>query len=138
MKTNMITLNNDFTKAYVSATFMKKAHVYGSREYMMLKEFRAENPDIIVAVRKSASGNTGSLSYENMERYIKSRPDAEKLLKEFKRVREESVIQRSRHLYVKNWFVAMFPNYKEAELFQKKEESDAESKVIPMPTQAIV
>ena len=64
----MITLNNDFTKAYVSATFMKKAHVYGSREYMMLKEFRAENPDIIVAVRKSASGNTGSLSYENMER----------------------------------------------------------------------
>ena len=129
----MITLNNDFTKAYVSATFMKKAHVYGSREYMMLKEFRAENPDIIVAVRKSASGNTGSLSYENMERYIKSRPDAEKLLKEFKRVREESVIQRNRHLYVKNWFVAMFPDYKEAELFQNKEESDVESKVVSMP-----
>ena len=129
----MITLNNDFTKAYVSATFMKKAHVYGSREYMMLKEFRAENPDIIVAVRKSASGNTGSLSYENMERYIKSRPDAEKLLKEFKRVREESVIQRNRHLYVKNWFVAMFPDYKEAELFQNKEESDTESKVVSMP-----
>ena len=134
----MITLNDDFSKAYVSASFMKKARVYGSREYAMLKEFRAENPDIIVAVRKSASGNTGSLSYENMERYIKSRPDAEKLLKEFKRVREESVIQRNRHLYVKNWFVAMFPNYKEAELFQKKEESDAESKVVPMPTQAVV
>lgn len=138
MKNNMITLNNDFTKAYVSATFMKKAHVYGSREYMMLKEFRDANPDIIVAVRKSTSGNTGSLSYENMELYIKTRPDAEKLLVEFKRVREESVIQRNRHLYVKNWFVSMFPNYKEAELFQKKEESDAESKVIPMPTQAIV
>ena len=134
MNTNMITLNDDFSKAYVSASFMKKARVYGSREYAMLKEFRAENPDIIVAVRKSASGNTGSLSYENMERYIKSRPDAEKLLKEFKRVREESVIQRNRHLYVKNWFVAMFPNYKEAELFQKKEESDAESKVVNLPT----
>ena len=138
MNKNMITLNNDFTKAYVSATFMKKAHVYGSREYMMLKEFRDANPNVEVAVRKSTSGNTGSLSYENMELYIKTRPDAEKLLKEFKRVREESVIQRSRHLYVKNWFVAMFPNYKEAELFQKKEESDAESKVIHMPTQAIV
>ena len=132
MKNNMITLNNDFTKAYVSATFMKKAHVYGSREYMMLKEFRDANPDIIVAVRKSTSGNTGSLSYENMELYIKTRPDAEKLLVEFKRVREESVIQRNRHLYVKNWFVSMFPNYKEAELFQKKEESETEGKVVPM------
>lgn len=133
MKNNMITLNNDFTKAYVSATFMKKAHVYGSREYMMLKEFRDANPDIIVAVRKSTSGNTGSLSYENMELYIKTRPDAEKLLVEFKRVREESVIQRNRHLYVKNWFVSMFPNYKEAELFQKKEESETESNIVPMP-----
>ena len=133
MKNNMITLNNDFTKAYVSATFMKKAHVYGSREYMMLKEFRDANPNVEVAVRKSTSGNTGSLSYENMELYIKTRPDAEKLLKEFKRVREESVIQRSRHLYVKNWFVAMFPNYKEAELFQKKEESESEGKITPMP-----
>ena len=138
MKTNMITLNDDFSKAYVSASFMKKARVYGSREYTMLKEFRAENPDVEVVIRKSHTGNNESLSYANMELYIKTRPDAEKLLKEFKRVREESVIRRNRHLYVKNWFVAMFPKYKEAELFQKKEESHAESKVIPMPTQAIV
>lgn len=133
MKTNMITLNDDFSKAYVSASFMKKARVYGSREYAMLKEFRAENPNVIVAVRKSTSGNTGSLSYENMELYIKTRPEAEELLKEFHRVREESVIQRNRHLYVKNWFVAMFPNYKEAELFQKKAKATDSSKITPMP-----
>ena len=129
----MITLSNDFTKAYVSSSFMKKACVYGSREYTMLKEFRAENPDIEIAVRKSHSGNNESLSYENMELYIKSKPNAEELLTEFRRVREESVVRRNRHLYVKNWFVAMFPNYKEAELFQKKAGAADSGKITPMP-----
>lgn len=131
MKTNMITFNNDFTKAYVSSSFMKKAHVYGTREYKMLSEFRAENPTIEIAVRKASAAPNYNLTYTNMEAYIKTKPNAEALLAEFERIKGEAVVQRNRHLYVVNWFKTMFPNYAEAELFQKEEKKTADVIVLP-------
>ncbi len=121
MKTNTIIMSSDFSKAYVSTAFMKKARVYGSREYKMLSEFRAENPTVEISVRKTSSSNNYNLTYANMEAYIADKPNAEILLAEFKRVKKESAVQRNRHLYVVNWFKEMFPNYTEAELFQKKQ-----------------
>ena len=119
--TNKITFNNDFTKAYISSAFMKKARVYGSIEHQMLSQFRTSNPGIPVEVRKSGSSHNYNLTYVNMESYIRTKPNADALLKELKRIREESMVQRNRHLYVVGWFKEMFPDYAEAKLFQKAE-----------------
>ena len=127
MKTNAITFNNDFTTAYVTPAFMKKARVYGTPEYKMLTEFRKENEGMPIAVRKARTSSV-SLSYENMEAYIQSKPNADELMVEYKRVRAESVVKQNRHQHVVKWFKAVFPNYKESEVLQKEEN---ETTIIP-------
>ena len=127
MKTNAINFNHDFTKAYVTPAFMKKARVYGTPEYKILVEFRAENPAMPIEVRKART-TSDSLSYANMEAYIQGKPNAAELMVEYNRVRAESVVKTNRHQHVVKWFKAAFPNYKESEIFQKKDEE----KVIPI------
>lgn len=119
-----ITFNNNFTKAYVSATFMRKAHMYGTNEYKMLAAFRAENPTVLVEVHKNGSSPNTNLTYTNMELYIKEQPNSEELLKVFRRIKNEAMVQKNRHRYVCNWFRATFPNYKEGEQFQKREANE--------------
>ena len=125
MKKN-ITMSPDFSTAYVTPAFMKKARVYGTPEYKMLAEFRAENPKMPIEVRKTRTSSE-SLSYANMESYIKDKPNAAELMVEYNRVRAESVVKTNRHQHVVKWFKAAFPNYKESETFKKTEEE----KVIP-------
>ena len=123
----MITLSNDLRTAYISPADMKKARVYGTIEYKILAQFRAENPDMPIEVRKSRT-TSESLSYANMEAYINGKPNADELMVEYNRVRAESVVKTNRHQHVVKWFKAAFPNYKESEIFQKKDEE----KVIPI------
>ena len=128
----------DRNEAIVTKAFQKKATTYGTPEFRQWREVRNEFPNIQMVVKNTRTSDIYNTTYEKMEMYIKTFDNAETILQEMVKVRERSKIQRNPHRYVLAWFEQMFPNYKEAELFQKKEESDAESKVIPMPTQAIV
>ena len=130
----------DFVRneAIVTKTFQKKASIYGSPEFRQWREVLNEFPNLQMVVKNTRTSDIYNTTYEKMEKYIKTFDNAETILQEMAKVRERSKIQRNPHRYVLAWFEQMFPNYKEAELFQKKEESDAESKVIPMPTQAVV
>lgn len=124
MKKN-ITMSPDFSTAYITPAFMKKARVYGTPEYKMLAEFRAENPKMPIEVRKTRT-TSESLSYANMKAYIQGKPNADELMVEFDRVCAESVVKTNRHQHVVKWFKLAFPDYKESAVFQKEEE-----KVIP-------
>ena len=116
-----IRFNKDFTIAYISKEFKNKMYEFGTPEYEQMRQLRATYPSISVRVRSAVSSHNYNLTYANMEAYIRTKPNAEALLNEFKRIREESVIQRNRHLYVVGWFKEMFPDYAEAQLFQKAE-----------------
>lgn len=131
--------SEDMKEMYVSKAFQKKATTYGTPEFRQWREIRNEFPNVQMVVKNNnRTSDIYNTTYKKMEMYIKTFDNAEAILEEMAKVRERSKIQRNPHRYVLAWFEQMFPNYKEAELFQKKEESDAESKVIPMPTQAVV
>lgn len=58
------------------------------------------------------------LTCEHMERYINVHENAGELLDIFQKVKELAACQTNSYLYVKNWFVPQFPNYKETPSFK--------------------
>ena len=106
-KTNIV-LSADFTSAYVSKSFMKKAHVYGTKEYNELRQFKLENPEIEVKVRtitkNSDKESYKNLTYDNMKVYISELENKDALLAEFDRQKRMAVIAKNPYRYVLNWF----------------------------------
>ena len=129
-----IKIDFDRNEAIVTKAFQKKATTYGTPEFRQWREIRNEFPNIQMVVKSNRTSDIYNTTYEKMEKYINTFDNAETILEEMAKVKERSKIQRNPHRYVLAWFEQMFPNYKEAELFQKKEESENDSKVINLST----
>lgn len=101
----------------VSKVFELAASTHGSPEYNLLKEIKADYPTmkIIRKSRRAAKRCNPSkgLTYANMERYMKVYKNAAELLEQFEKVKKLAAVHPNRYLYVKNWFISQFPNYKE-------------------------
>ena len=125
--TSTITIINT-TTAIVTKKFQKQAMIYGTEEYRMMKAFMIENPNIKIAVRKikknSEKETNKNMTYDNMIKYILTRDDAKKLLKEMKMIKEQSTIYPSPYRYVLAWFKQKFEN----ELEESKNMMDQFSK----------
>ena len=81
---------------------------------------------VVKAGRKiTTTRKTKRLTYENMEGYIGTMDNAAELLKAFETVKQESKVQKSPYKYVRDWFEAQFPNYKEAKVFQEEKKQEA-------------
>ena len=64
--------------------------------------------------RRARSCNPAKgLTYANMERYIRVFKNADELLEQFENVKELAAAQSNPYMYVKQWFISQFPNYKE-------------------------
>ena len=115
MKKNAILLNIEDNTATVTKEFMKKSCIFGTEEYKIMRQFRAENPDIHVTtktIKKNPNKNSyKNLTYENIEKYIKTLDKAAELLKEFETAKEQSGIQSSPYRAVLAWFLKTFPDY---------------------------
>ena len=129
-----VKIDFDRNEAIVTKSFQKKATIYGTPEFRQWREIRNEFPNIQMVVKNTRTSDIYNTTYEKMEKYINTFDNAETILQEMAKVKERSKIQRNPHRYVLAWFEQMFPNYKEAELFQKKEESENDSKVINLST----
>ena len=46
MKKNAIIINIEDNTATVTKDFMKKSCIFGTEEYKIMRQFRAENPDL--------------------------------------------------------------------------------------------
>ena len=103
---NTITLNYKFQKA---------AQDYGSAEYNRLKDLIRDLPGFTVVVsagkKITSTRPTKRLTYDNMEKYIKTYDNAEELLAKFESVKDASSPLASPYKYVRKWFVAQFPDY---------------------------
>ena len=129
-----VKIDFDRNEAIVTKSFQKKATTYGTPEFRQWREIRNEFPNIQMVVKNTRTSDIYNTTYEKMEKYINTFDNADTILQEMAKVKERSKIQRNPHRYVLAWFEQMFPNYKEAELFQKKEESENDSKVIDLST----
>ncbi len=106
-KTN-ITFNADYTVATVSKSFMKKAHIYGTKEFDELRKVLADFPEISIKEREIKKNpdkeSYKNLTYDNMIAYMKELDNADKLVNEFNRQKRMAVIAKNPYRFVLNWF----------------------------------
>ena len=111
--TNTVIMNYKFAAA---------AAEYGTTEYNILKNIRADFPGMAEVVmsgreQKSPRPNT-RLTYENMEKFIEVQEDSETLLEVFETVKAASQASKSPYKYVCDWFKAQFPDYQKKVVFK--------------------
>ena len=86
---SLVTVNRKNKTLEASKAFLKKASVFGSSEYYMLRDATNENPTYEVMPRPSKKKSYNGLTFERMEDYIKQQPDSEHLLQAFHRGAED-------------------------------------------------
>ena len=115
-KTNVTGYSYDITTntLTVTADFAKKASQLNTPEYRIVKQYRAEFPDIAIQRKtNSASHSSKGIKYADMERYMRNCRSAERYLFVFGKVRELSKGQPNPYKYVRTWFDNLFPHYAE-------------------------
>lgn len=135
MNNNVIRMVND-NKAQVSKTFMKNSKIYGTPEYKLMREFKAENPNcevVVKTIKKNPDKKTNkNLTYKNIELYISGQDNSEEILKEYMKVREASKLQKSPYKFVLDWFMERFKGFDSYKQFfkdtEKNETTDENSK----------
>ena len=125
MKRNTIRINDDNTVT-VTKAFEKNARIYGTPEYKLWREFKAENSDFVMVtktIKKNPNKKTTlNLKYENMEAFIDEQENAKTLKAEFEKVKKMSKVQKSPYKYVLDWFEKKFKGYESYDTFCKNVE----------------
>lgn len=101
----------------ITKAFEDAASIPGTEEYELFQKIRADFPGIQI-VRKTRRPSKSApkyknLTYANMEKYMSVFQNATELLAQFEIVKAQSYGQTNRYNFVKDWFVAQFPKYKE-------------------------
>lgn len=112
--TNTLTINYKFNKALSD---------YGSPEYNRYHAILTDFPNLTVVVKAgreiTTTRPTKRFTYDNMETYIGSFENARALLDRFAVVQRRSKALASPYKYVRDWFQAQFPNYKDSTTFKE-------------------
>ena len=117
---NSITINTTANTIEVSKKFAAKAFRYGTEEYKMLRDARADFPGfkVVEVARKAAKSvkNTfKGLTYEYMEAYILTHDDGEKTkMKTYLNMRgeteeaEAACAGSQSYMEIKEWFLSAY------------------------------
>ena len=105
--TNTLTVNYKFHRAMSD---------FGSPEYLRYKEILADFPCLRVIVKAgrtiTTTRPTKRLTYENMDSYIGCYENRDELRTAFAIVQQKSKLLASPYKYVRDWFEAQFPDYR--------------------------
>lgn len=112
--TNTLTINFKFNKALSD---------FGSPEYNRYHAIMTDFPNLTVVVKAgreiTTTRPTKRLTYPNMETYMSCFENADALLDRFTIVQKRSKVLASPYKYVRDWFQAQFPDYKESATFEE-------------------
>lgn len=107
--TNTLTVNYKFHRAMSD---------FGSPEYLRYKEILNDFPQLRVIVKAgrtiTTTRPTKRLTYENMDSYIGCYENRDELRNAFAIVQQKSKLVASPYKYVRDWFEAQFPDYRNA------------------------
>ena len=105
----------DEKNALVTKAFKKQASIFGTEEFKLwraYKEMFSEAVMITKSIKKNPDRKTNrNLTYENMEKFLKTLPDSEKLLQEFETVKTRSCVKASPYRFTLEWFEATASKY---------------------------
>lgn len=100
------------TTLTINKAFEKQASVFNSQAYQIVKQIRADYPDVkIVRAEGSKKASRRSITFAQMGQYISIFDEDGMLQEQFEKVRAMSKIQANPYKYVKTWFENQFPNY---------------------------
>ena len=120
------------TTAQVTKAFEKKACIFGTEEFKLWREYKKEFPKakmVTKSIKKNPDQkNRRNMTFENMEAYIATQPDAKALKKEFETIKQRSQIQKSPYQYVLSWFEAKFDGYNDLDQFMAEKEAERKAK----------
>ena len=122
----------DDTTAQVTKAFEKKACIFGTDEFKLWREYKKEFPKakmVTKTIKKNEDQKRRrNKTFENMEAYIATQPNAEDLKKEFETIKQRSQIQKSPYQYVLSWFEAKFDGYNDLDQFMAEKEAERKAK----------
>ena len=122
----------DDNTAQVTKAFEKKACIFGTEEFKLWREYKKECPKarmVTKSIKKNPNQkNRRNMTFENMEAYIATQPDAKALKKEFETIKQRSQIQKSPYQYVLSWFEAKFEGYNDLKQFMAEKEAERKEK----------
>lgn len=122
----------DDEHALVTKAFEKKACIFGTEEFNLWREYKAIYPDAKMVTKKIKKNEDQkrrrNKTFENMEAFIKTQPDAKALEEEFKTIKQRSQIQKSPYQYVLSWFEAKFEGYNDLKQFMAEKEAERKAK----------
>ena len=120
------------TTAQVTKAFEKKACIFGTEEFKLWREYKKEFPEakmVTKTIKKNEDQKRRrNKTFENMEAYIATQPNAEDLKKEFETIKQRSQIQKSPYQYVLSWFEAKFEGYNDLKQFMAEKEAERKEK----------
>ena len=120
------------TTAQVTKAFEKKACIFGTEEFNLWREYKAIYPDAKMVTKKIKKNedqkHRRNKTFENMEAFIKTQPDAKALEEEFKTIKQRSQIQKSPYQYVLSWFETKFEGYDDLDQFMAEKEAERKAK----------
>ena len=132
-RTNSIVYVDD-TTALVTKAFAKKATVFGTPEFKLWREYKAEFPQATMHTKSikrnpNKSVDTRNMTYANMATYIRTLDGSAELMAEFELVCKRSKVQTNPYRSVLAWFVQTcegFDSYKAyfAELNKQQRQED--------------
>ena len=102
-------INNTIT---ITKAFRKKASVYGTDEYVALRKVIMENPTYSIIITSPKKKSYKDLTFQRMEAYIKTQPNSEARLIEFKAVKKVAEAKGSKYPLTKHWFLETYSDYK--------------------------
>lgn len=99
----------------VSASFLRKAGILNSVEYNIVKQIRADYPDVTIVKAPAKKSKVQRLTLPQMVEYINlwDQQNGTKFKAKYDLVKQMSKIQANPYKYVKTWFEANFPNWQQ-------------------------
>ena len=106
----------DDTHVQVTKEFAKNARIFGTAEYKLWKEIKADCPAaemVLKSIKKTTNkkNDTKNMTYERMAIYIREQDDAAILMVEFKKQIAISKVQTNPYRSVLAWFIQKFEGY---------------------------
>jgi len=124
--TNTISMNYKFAKS---------AQDFGSAEYKLLKALREDFPMMTTVVETGRKIDTTKLTkrltYANILEHISAYSNSDELIANFERAKELSKPLASPYKYVRDWFDAQFPEFRD--VVKSIEKSYEGVKLVEMP-----
>ena len=104
------------TDVQVTREFAKNAMIFGTPEYKLWREIKADCPDAqmeLKTIKKSPNkrNDTKNMTYERMAIYIREQDNAATLMVEFKKQIAISKVQTNPYRSVLAWFIQKFEGY---------------------------